>query len=39
MLPGWVETVKHNRSSQWQGSGAAAAAAELDEYLEKMGVR
>ena len=36
---GWAEAVRRDaKESQWRG-GAAAAAAELDAYLERMGVR
>lgn len=36
---GWAEAVRRDaKESQWRG-GAAAAAAELDSYLERMGVR
>lgn len=36
---GWAEAVRRDaKQSQWKG-GAAAAAAELDAYLERMGVR
>lgn len=35
---GWAEALRRDASvSQWKG-GAAAAAAELDTYLERMGV-
>lgn len=37
---GWAEAVRRGPASrQWRGSGAAAAVADLDEYLERMGVR
>lgn len=37
---GWAEAVRRDgRASQWRGSGAVAAVAELDDYLERMGVR
>lgn len=36
---GWAEAVRRDaKEPQWKG-GAAAAAAELDAYLERMGVR
>lgn len=36
---GWAEAVRRDaKAQQWKG-GAAAAAAELDSYLERMGVR
>ena len=36
---GWAEAVRRDaKESQWKG-GAAAAAAELDAYLERMGVK
>lgn len=36
---GWSEAVRRDaKASQWR-AGAAAAAAELDAYLERMGVR
>eukprot|EP00882_Tetradesmus_deserticola_P028877 GHRQ01032193.1.p1 GENE.GHRQ01032193.1~~GHRQ01032193.1.p1 ORF type:complete len:127 (-),score=30.55 GHRQ01032193.1:415-738(-) len=36
---GWAEAVRRDQSGQWRGHGAASAVAELDEYLERMGVR
>jgi hypothetical protein len=36
---GWAEALRRDaKQSQWRG-GAAAAAAELDDYLARMGVR
>jgi hypothetical protein len=36
---GWAEAVRRDQGGQWRGHGAASAMAELDEYLERMGVR
>jgi hypothetical protein len=37
---GWAEAVRRDaRGAQWAGDGAAAAMAELDDYLARMGVR